>query len=87
MALVDFFLSRKKNSANLAKERLQIIVAERRLGDKQPTYLPQLKRDLLEVICRYVKISPEMLTIQLEQTSEDVSVLELNVMLPDTEEK
>ena len=30
MALLDFFLSRKKNTANIAKERLQIIVAERR---------------------------------------------------------
>lgn len=29
MALLDFFLSRKKNTANIAKERLQIIVAER----------------------------------------------------------
>ncbi len=28
MALLDFFLSRKKNTANIAKERLQIIVAE-----------------------------------------------------------
>ncbi|EMF8991630.1 TPA: cell division topological specificity factor MinE, partial [Klebsiella variicola] len=25
MALLDFFLSRKKNTANIAKERLQII--------------------------------------------------------------
>ncbi len=33
MALLDFFLSRKKNTANIAKERLQIIVAERRRGD------------------------------------------------------
>ena len=33
MALLDFFLSRKKNTANIAKERLQIIVAERRRSD------------------------------------------------------
>ncbi|MEQ4585114.1 MAG: cell division topological specificity factor MinE, partial [Pantoea agglomerans] len=58
MALLDFFLSRKKNTANIAKERLQIIVAERRRGDSEPHYLPQLKRDILEVICRYVKIDP-----------------------------
>lgn len=36
MALLDFFLSRKKNTANIAKERLQIIVAERRRGDAEP---------------------------------------------------
>lgn len=37
MALLDFFLSRKKNTANIAKERLQIIVAERRRGDASRT--------------------------------------------------
>ena len=36
MALLDFFLSRKKSTANIAKERLQIIVAERRRSDAEP---------------------------------------------------
>lgn len=85
MALLDFFLSRKKNTANIAKERLQIIVAERRRGDAEPHYLPQLKKDLLEVICRYVKIEPEMLTVKLDQNDDDISILELNVTLPDSE--
>ncbi|ACX88004.1 cell division topological specificity factor MinE [Pectobacterium brasiliense] len=86
MALLDFFLSRKKTTANIAKERLQIIVAERRRGDSEPHYLPQLKRDILEVICRYVQIDPEMVTVQLEQKGDDISVLELNVTLPEAEE-
>ncbi|MBK4713846.1 MULTISPECIES: cell division topological specificity factor MinE [Tenebrionibacter/Tenebrionicola group] len=86
MALLDFFLSRKKSTASIAKERLQIIVAERRRGDSEPHYLPQLKRDILDVICKYVKIDPEMVSVQLEQKGEDISVLELNVTLPETEE-
>ncbi len=86
MALLDFFLSRKKSTANIAKERLQIIVAERRRGDSEPHYLPQLKRDILEVICKYVQIDPEMVTVQLEQKGDDISVLELNVTLPEPEE-
>ncbi|RPH20588.1 cell division topological specificity factor MinE [Buttiauxella warmboldiae] len=86
MALLDFFLSRKKNTANIAKERLQIIVAERRRGDSEPHYLPQLKRDILEVICKYVKIDPEMLTVVLDQKDDDISVLELNVTLPEAPE-
>lgn len=85
MALLDFFLSRKKVTANIAKERLQIIVAERRRGENEPHYLPQLKRDLLAVICRYVQIDPEMVTVQLEQNEDDISVLELNVTLPEKE--
>lgn len=86
MALLDFFLSRKKATANIAKERLQIIVAERRRDDSAPHYLPELKRDILAVICKYVQIDPEMVSVQLEQKEGDISILELNVTLPEGEE-
>ena len=86
MALLDFFLSRKKPTANIAKERLQIIVAERRRGESEPNYLPDLKRDLLAVICTYVQVDPEMLSVQFEQKGDDISVLELNVTLPEGDE-
>ncbi|EMO7835760.1 cell division topological specificity factor MinE [Morganella morganii] len=86
MALLDFFLSRKKPTANIAKERLQIIVAERRRGEFEPNYLPDLKRDLLAVICKYVQVDPEMLSVQFEQKGDDISVLELNVTLPEGDE-
>lgn len=59
MAILDYFKSKKKNTASLAKERLQIIVAHERKSRLSPDYLPQLKRDILEVVSRYVKISPE----------------------------
>ncbi|CUX96910.1 cell division topological specificity factor MinE [Candidatus Doolittlea endobia] len=86
MVLLDFFLSRKKSTANIAKERLQVIVAERRRDDNEPHYLPQLKRDLLEVISKYVQIDPAMLSVQLEKKDGDISILELNITLPETEE-
>jgi len=86
MALLDFFLSRKKSTAKIAKDRLHLIVAERRRGDSEPHYLPQLKRDILEVICKYVKIDPDMVTVQLDQKGDDISILELNVTLPETED-
>ncbi|AKC32052.1 cell division topological specificity factor MinE [Candidatus Pantoea carbekii] len=86
MVLLDFFLSHKKNTASIAKERLQIIVAERRKDNSQPHYLTQLKRDILEVICKYVKIDPDMVTVQLDQKGDDIFILELNVILPETED-
>ncbi|MFP1591213.1 cell division topological specificity factor MinE [Escherichia coli] len=79
------FLSRRRNTANIAKERLQI-AAERRRSDAEPHYLPQLRKDILEVICKYVQIDPEMVTVQLEQKDGDISILELNVTLPEAEE-
>ncbi len=49
-------------------------------------YLPQLRKDITEVICKYVQIDPEMVSVQLEQRDGDISILELNVTLPETEE-
>lgn len=56
MSLLDYFRSNKKqNTAQLAKERLQIIVAHERSSRGGPDYLPQLKQDLLDVIRKYVQ--------------------------------
>lgn len=87
MSIIEFFRPKKNNgTANLAKERLQIIVAQRRNhGSSTPSYLPQLQEEILQVIRKYVAIDPAMVNITLDQTEEDLSVLELNVQLPDEE--
>ncbi|MGF1714117.1 cell division topological specificity factor MinE [Photobacterium chitinilyticum] len=84
MALLEFFRPKKPTTASVAKERLQIIVAERRTANQStPSYLPQLKQDILDVIRKYVEITPEQVSVNLDQKEEDLSVLELNVTLPD----
>ncbi|HIF9076348.1 TPA: cell division topological specificity factor MinE [Photobacterium damselae] len=84
MALLEFFRPKKTTTASVAKERLQIIVAERRsAGQSAPSYLPQLKQDILEVIRKYVAIDPEQVVVTLDQKEEDLAVLELNVTLPE----
>lgn len=88
MSLLDYFRSKRNpNSAKLAKERLQIIVAHERSQRDTPDYLPQMKQDILEVICKYVKIDIEQISVQLDQKGDNLSVLELNIMLPEPEEK
>ncbi|XNM62360.1 cell division topological specificity factor MinE [Escherichia coli] len=81
MALLDFFLSRKKTQPTSEKNGCRLFVAERRRSDAEPHYLPQLRKDILEVICKYVQINPEMVTVQLEQKDGDISILELNTGL------
>ena len=84
MALLEFFRPKKTTTASVAKERLQIIVAERRCaGQIAPSYLPQLKQDILAVIQKYVNIDPDQVSVTLDQKEEDLSVLELNVTLPE----
>jgi cell division topological specificity factor len=47
--------------------------------------LPQLKEDILKVIGKYVDIDPKMVDLTFEHKDDDISVLELNVKLPDDE--
>lgn len=83
MNLFDFFRERKpQNSASLAKERLQIIVAHERQQRGQPDYLPKLQRELLEVIRKYVPIQDDQVQVALENQG-TCSILELNITLPE----
>lgn len=84
MSLLDFFKSSKrKSSAAIAKDRLQIIVAHERGTSKDtPTYLPKLQKELLEVVRKYVRINDEAISVNYEQ-EDNQEILELNIVLPD----
>jgi cell division topological specificity factor len=82
MGILDFFKSRPKNTASVAKERLRIIVAQERAQRGSPDYLPLLRRELLEVIKKYVNVDPDAVLINVEREG-DQEVLELSVALPD----
>ncbi len=75
------FRKREPNSAQTAKERLQILLAHERVGNTSPDYLPLLQRDILEVIRRHMEIDGDAVDIKLER-SDDLSSLEINIELP-----
>jgi cell division topological specificity factor len=81
MGLLDLF-RRSPPSAQVAKERLRIIVAQQRGGRGGPDYLPLLRRELLQVIHKYVNVDPEAVQINVGRESGH-EVLELSVALPD----
>ena len=81
MSIFNYFRSNKKNTASIAKERLQIIVAHERSTRNQPDYLPALQQEILEVIRKYVQVDQDQVEVQLDKNG-DCSVLELNVVLP-----
>lgn len=82
MSLLDFLRPRPKNTANIARERLRIIVAQERVTRGGPDYLPLLRNELLEVIRKYVHVDTDAVQINLERSSEG-EVLELSVALPE----
>lgn len=81
MRLLEFLKRERKQTASVAKERLQIIVTQQRSRRGQPDYLPMLERELLEVVRRYVNVDSDAINISLD-SEDDYSVLELNVTLP-----
>jgi cell division topological specificity factor len=82
MGLFDFLRSRPRNTAAVAAERLRIIVQQERAASGRPDYLPLLRRELLEVIRKYVNVDPDAIDIHVEREG-DSEVLELSVALPE----
>jgi cell division topological specificity factor len=85
MSLLDYFRSTKPSSASIAKERLQILVAHERVSQHQPSYIPMLQKELLDVVKKYVDVGQDAISINYEQ-DDDQEVLELNIVLPDETE-
>jgi cell division topological specificity factor len=82
MGLFDF-LKAKKNTAETAKNRLQIIIAQERGDRGGPDYLPLLRRELLEVIKKYVNVDVDAVKVDLiKDGSHDV--LDISVALPES---
>lgn len=87
MGLFDYFRAPPSKSAAVAKERLQIIVAHERGGRRSsPDYLPTLKKELLEVVRKYVPIDQSQVKVHLDREG-GYEILELNITLPDEEQR
>ncbi len=91
MSLLELFFGRKKATASVAKERLQIILAHERVLDRDnlghssgPSWLPQLQQELIEVIAKYIKIDVDALKVNVEKR-DNLELLEINVTLPERE--
>ncbi|NDI84645.1 cell division topological specificity factor MinE [Undibacterium crateris] len=84
MALLSFLFNSKPKTANMAKERLQIIIARERTGRDGYDFLPALREELIAVISKYTKVSPEDIKVSLDKQG-NLEVLDVNVVLPELE--
>ncbi len=73
----EFFKKNKNTSAQKAKERLRIILAHERAENKAP-FLDDLRKDIIEVIAKYIDIDPKSININL-QKDQSMEVLEINI--------
>ena len=81
MSIFDF-LKPRKNTASVAKDRLRIIIAQERRSGSQPDFLPLLRRELLEVIRKYVNVDVDAVKVDLVKDGEQ-DVLDISVALPE----
>ena len=83
MSLLSILFGNKPKTAHLAKERLQLIIAhERDGGGSSANFLPDLQRELIAVISKYVKVNTEDIRVSLEKQG-NYEVLEVKIELPD----
>lgn len=82
MSIFDF-LKPRKNTASVAKNRLKIIIAQERSNDGAPDYLPLMRREILEVIRKYVPVEADAVKVDVVKDGEH-DVLDISVALPET---
>ncbi len=85
MGLFDF-LRPKKDTASIARERLRIIVSQERSTRGGPDYLPLLRRELLEVIRKYVSVDLDAVKVDLVRDGEQ-EVLDISVSLAERQDE
>ena len=75
--LVDKLLGRQPASASTARDRLQLVLAHDR-SDLSPGLLDQMRREIFEVVAKYVDIDLEEGDVSLE-TEDRVTALVANL--------
>lgn len=75
--LLQMFFGDRKNSKDMAKERLQLVLIHDR-ASLSPGMVEDLRKDLIEVISKYMDFDEEGLDVQVENR-EDIAMLEVNI--------
>jgi len=77
MSLMDIFFGKKQASANIAKDRLTVMLAAERGSNALPQ-MEEMKREILEVIKKYTKVKE--ITIKSEN-NQNIEMLEVEIVL------
>ena len=80
MTLFDIF--KRRTSAPVARERLQLLLAYERQSRNQPDLVNILREEIMAVISKYVDVDQDKINVHLDR-KDDFEVLELNIVLPE----
>lgn len=79
MKLIDIF--RRKSSAPVARERLQVLLSHERSVIGQSDLIAVLQEEILAVIAKHVSVDRDAVQIKLDRGNA-VSMLEIDVEVP-----
>jgi cell division topological specificity factor len=81
VGLFDIFI-KKRASAQVARERLSLVLAHERAERMGNDVLAKLKEELIAVICRHTAIDKDALNVTVEHR-DSVEVLKVDLVLPE----
>ena len=76
-----FNFLRRRGSAPVARERLQILLAHERKASGQSDLLNVLREEILAVVAKHVSLDPDRVRISMDR-GDPVSVLEVDIEIP-----
>jgi cell division topological specificity factor len=79
MTVFDLF--RRRTSAPVARERLQVLLAYERKNRNQPDLVGVLRDEIMAVLARHVQIDPENVQVTMDR-GDTMSTLEIDVQIP-----
>ena len=79
MNLLSFF--RKRGSAPVARERLQILLAHERKTLGQPDLVTILRAEILAVVAKHVALEPDKVQVRMDR-GDPVSTPEVDIEIP-----
>jgi cell division topological specificity factor len=80
MTLFDLF-KRRGNSAPVARERLQVLLAYERKNRGQPDLVAILREEIMAVIAKHVQVGQDDVQIAMDR-GDTMSTLEIDVQIP-----
>ncbi len=78
-----FNLFKRRGSAPVARDRLQILLAYERTTRGPSDLLVILREEILAVVGRHVEIDPNRVSVQMDR-GDKVSILEVDIEIPNT---
>ncbi|MER9655071.1 cell division topological specificity factor MinE [Mesorhizobium sp. M0152] len=76
-----FDLFRRRSSAPVARERLQVLLAYERRNRSQPDLVSILREEIMAVIAKHVQIDQDYLQVSMDR-GETMSTLEIDIQIP-----